>query len=221
MASRRFSAVSTRSGPNRCCATSASDSTSSARGDPLWVTTTESNTGSSAARMPSTSLSAMHAEHPDQESEVEFAGQRLRQRGRAGRIVRGVDEHRRGAAHALQPAGAGDGGETGPDRVDVELTLRAGAEERLDRRQGHHRVVRLVFAVQRQVDVGVHPAKALQLQHLPADRDLTAQHRELRVLAGDRGVGANRLGQQHFHRLGHLPRDDRDGVRRTVGRLGR
>src|SRR6202012_2370812 len=57
MASRRLSAVITRSGPKYCCATNASDSTSSARGDPLWVTTIRSNTGSSAATMPPTSLS--------------------------------------------------------------------------------------------------------------------------------------------------------------------
>ena len=77
-----------------------------------------------------------------------------------------------------------------------------------------------MFAVQRQEDIGVHPAKALQLQHLPADGDLPAQHRELGVLPGDRGIGANSLGHKHFHRLGHLLGDDRDGVRRTVGRLG-
>src|ERR1700722_16099798 len=77
-----------------------------------------------------------------------------------------------------------------------------------------------MFAVQRQEDIGVHPAKALQLQHLPADGDLSAQHRELGVLPGDRGIGANSLGHKHFHRLGHLLGDDRDGVRCTVGRLG-
>ena len=112
-----------------------------------------------------------------------------------------------------------DGGETGPHGVDVELTLRTGAEERLDRRQRHGRVVRLMFAVQRQEDVGVHPAEALQLQHLSADRDLTAQHRELRILAGDRGVGAHGLGQQHLHRLRCLAADDRDRVGRALGGL--
>src|SRR5271167_2834588 len=57
MASRRLPTVITRSGPKYCCATNASDSTSNARGDPLWVITIRSNTGSSAARMPPTSLS--------------------------------------------------------------------------------------------------------------------------------------------------------------------
>ncbi|CNV03391.1 Uncharacterised protein [Mycobacterium tuberculosis] len=33
--------------------------------------------------------------------------------------------------------------------------------------------MRLVFTVQRQVDVGVNPAEALQLQYLTADRDLS------------------------------------------------
>ena len=82
--------------------------------------------------------------------------------------------------------------------------MRTGTEERLDRRQRQHRVVRLVFAVQRQEDVGVDPAEALQLQHLAADRDLAVQHRELRILAGHRGVGAHGLRQQHLHRLRHL-----------------
>ena len=68
----------TRSGPNRSSARSASASTSIARGDPLCVTTIWSNTGSSAARMPSTSLSAITDDHADQEPEVELLGQRLR-----------------------------------------------------------------------------------------------------------------------------------------------
>ena len=88
-----------------------------------------------------------------------------------------------------------------------------GAEERLDGGQRHHRVVRLMLTVQRQEDLGVHPAEALQLQQLPADGDLPAQHRELRILARHRGVGADRLRQQHFHRLRHLTADDRDRVR--------
>lgn len=99
--------------------------------------------------------------------------QRLCQSTRPGRIVRGVDEHRGCAAHALQPAGTGDGGKAGPDGVAVELTLRTGTEKGLDGSEGEHRVVRLVFTVQRQVDVGVNPAEALQLQYLTADRDLS------------------------------------------------
>ena len=134
-----------------------------------------------------------------------------------------VDEHRRRGAHPFQPAGAGDGGETRPDRVDVELSIRACAEERLDRGQRDHRVVRLMLAVQRQEDVGVHAAEALQFQQLPTDGYLPTQHRELGILARHRGVGANRLRQKHFHRLRHLPADDRDGVcrrRRLVLLLG-
>ena len=61
--------------------------------------------------------------------------------------------------------------------------------------------MRLVLTVQRQEDLGVHPAEALQFEQLPADRDLAAQHRELGVLAGDGGVGAHRLRQHHLHRL--------------------
>ena len=145
-----------------------------------------------------------HADHPDEEPEVEFLGQRLRQGGRAGRVVRGVDENRWRGAHPFQPAGAGGRGETGTHRVDVELAVRARAEERLDRGQRDHRVVCLVLTVQRQEDLGVHPAEALQLQQLPADGDLPAQHRELRILARHRGVGADRLRQKHFHRFRRL-----------------
>lgn len=165
-------------------------------------------------------LVGQHAEHPYQIAEVEFARQRLRQRGGTGGVVRGVDEHSGRAAHPLQPARADDGGETRANRLDVELTLRAGAEEGLDGGQRQGRIVRLVFSVQRQVDVGIHPAQPLQLQHLPADGDLAAQHGELRILAGHRGVGLNGLGQQHFHRLGRLTRDDRHGVGCALGRPG-
>ena len=59
-----------------------------------------------------------------------------------------------------------------------------------------------MLAVQRQEDLGVRAAEALQLEHLTADGDLTAQHRELGVLAGHRGVGADRLRHQDLHRLG-------------------
>lgn len=59
-----------------------------------------------------------------------------------------------------------------------------------------------MLTVQGQEDVRVHPAQALQLQQLPADGHLPAQHGELRVLPGDRGVGAHRLGEQHVHHPG-------------------
>ena len=59
MASGSVVAVITRSGPNRSSARHASASTSMARGDPLCVTMSWSKAGSSAARMPSTSLSAI------------------------------------------------------------------------------------------------------------------------------------------------------------------
>ena len=184
------------------------------RGEPLWVTTIWSKTGSSAARMPSTSLSAITETTPTRKRKSNSSLQRLRQRRRAGRVVRRIDEYRWRAAHPLQPARAGDGGEPVPDGVDVELTVRARTEERLDRGQCEHRVVRLVLTVQRQEDLGVHPAEALQLEQLPADGDLPAEHGELGVLAGDRGVGPHRLRQQHFHRLGRLLADDRDRVGR-------
>ena len=72
--------------------------------------------------------------------------------------------------------------------------------------------MRLVLAVQREEHLGVDAAEALQLEQLAADGDLAAQHRELRALAGHRGIGPNRLRREDFHRLGHLLADDRDGV---------
>ncbi len=71
-----------------------------------------------------------------------------------------------------------------------------------------------MLTVQRQEDLGIHPAQALQLQHLAADGDLPGQHRELGVLAGHRRVGAHRLFQQHLHGLGNLLGDDRNRVGR-------
>ena len=74
-----------------------------------------------------------------------------------------------------------------PDRVDVELPLGAGAEERLDRGQRQRGVLRLVRAVQRQEDLVVHAAEPLQRQHLPADRDARSSTPNS-TLARDRGA---------------------------------
>src|SRR4051794_23012027 len=59
MASGRLADAITRSGPNRSSARVARLSTSRARGEPLLVTMIWSKAGSSAARMPSTSFSAI------------------------------------------------------------------------------------------------------------------------------------------------------------------
>ena len=99
-----------------------------------------------------------HADHADQEPEVELLGQRLGQRRSSRRVVRSVDENRWRAAHPFQPTRAGRCGESGSHSIDVELTLRAGAEERLDSGQCDDGVVRLMFAVQREKDIGIHPA---------------------------------------------------------------
>ncbi len=107
--------------------------------------------------------------------------------------------------------------EPGPDRVDVELTLRARAEEGFDGGKRDRGVVGLMLAVQGQENVGVHATEALQLQHLAADRDLAVQHGELGVLPGDRRVSVHALCEQHLHRRGRLAADDRDGVGRVQG----
>ena len=59
-----------------------------------------------------------------------------------------------------------------------------------------------MFTVQGKEDLAVHPAEALQLQQLSTDGDLAVEHRELRILAGDRRVGPHRLRQHHLHRFG-------------------
>ena len=102
------------------------------------------------------------------------------------RVVRAVEQDR-SARCGPAPAGPGElaVGEALADHLDVELPVRARAEERLDRGERHRRVLRLVRAVQRQEDLVVHAAEALQGEHLPADRDRPAQHAELAALAGD------------------------------------
>ncbi len=170
--------------------------------------------------MPPTSLSPITLTTPTRNRKSNSSASDLRQRRRTCGVVRGVDEHRRRAAHPLQPAGADRGGESRSHRVDVELTLRAGAEERLDRGEGDRRIVCLVFAVQRQEHLGVDPAQALQLEQLAANRDLAPQHRELRILARDSGIGTHGLRQHDLHGLRHLTPDDRDGVRGASLRSG-
>ena len=134
--------------------------------------------------------------------------------------MRGVDENRWGTAQPLQPAGTGDSGETCPHRVDIQLPLRARAEERLDRGQRHHRVVRLMFAVQRQEDLAIRPAEALQFEQLSSDGGLPAEHGEFRILAGYRGVGAHRLCQENLHRFWQLTADHRNGAQICARRHG-
>ena len=108
--------------------------------------------------------------------------------------------------------GAGDRGETGADRVDIELPLRARAEERLHRGQRHHRVVGLMFAVQRQEDIGVDPAETLQLQQLSADaicRSSTANSESSRATAASARTACARITSIAS---GTCCADDRDGV---------
>ena len=72
-------------------------------------------------------------------------------------------------------------GEALADRLDVELPVGAGAEERLDRGERHRRVLRLVRAVQRQEDLVVVAAQALQGQHLAADGERSGAARRTRA----------------------------------------
>ena len=190
MASASVAAVITRSGPNRSSASTASacDVHRPRRAVVRHHDLVEHRLqrGQDAVDV----LVGHHRDHPDQETEVELVGQRVAKAAApAGLCAASMKTVGALRIRSSRP-GLCTGGETRPHGVDVELPVRAGAEERLHRGQRQHGVVGLVFTVQRQEDLGVHPAEPLQLQHLSADRDLPAQHRELRVLPGHRGVGA-------------------------------
>ena len=87
----------------------------------------------------------------------------------------------------LQPSRRVGGGEPFAHDLGVELAGgRPGAEERLHRGQRDRGVLRLVRAVQRQEDLVVHAAQALQREHLATDGELPADNAELAALAGDR-----------------------------------
>ena len=77
---------------------------------------------------------------------------------------------------------------------------RARAEERLDRGQRGDRVLRLVGAEQRQEDLLVLAAEALQAHLLPADGDPALEHAELGALAGDDGLHLDRPADQGVER---------------------
>ena len=155
-------------------------------------------------------LIAHDGDDADEESEIELLPQRLSQRDGSRGIVCGIDENRWSTAHSLQSARRGHCSEAGAHGVDIKLTLRPGPEERLDRREGDDGVVRLMLAVQRKEHVAVHTAEPLKFEQLPTDSHLSAQHRELRAFASDRGVGAHRLRQQYVHRFRRLIGDHRD-----------
>src|SRR2546430_6893672 len=63
------------------------------------------------------------------------------------------------------------------------------------------RVVRLVRSVQWKEDLVVGAAEALQLQHLPADRHVPAQHAELQAGPRDRRVDLDGLADRKSTRL--------------------
>src|SRR5690606_39515314 len=102
-----------------------------------------------------------------------------------------------------------DGRERVANHVDLQLSVLARAEERLDRGQRQRGVVRLVLAVHGQQNLVVHAAEALQLQHLAADGDLALHHTELLPGAGDRGIHLDGPFQQHTHDVRVLFADDR------------
>ena len=71
-------------------------------------------------------------------------------------------------------------------------------------------LVGLVLAGQRQEDVLVDPAQALQREPLATDRESPVQHGELAAEPGDGGVHLDRPAQDGGHRLRLLRADHRD-----------
>ena len=118
-------------------------------------------------------------------------------------------QHGRRRAHPLQPARRAHGGEGGAHGL---LLDRAGggarAEERLDGGQRGDRVLRLVGAEQRQEDLLVLAAQALQPHLLPADGDPPLQHAELGALAGDDRLHLDRPADQRVERARLLVGED-------------
>ena len=88
----------------------------------------------------------------------------------------------------------------------------AGAEERLDRGQRGDGVLRLVGAEQRQEDLLVLAAQALQPHLLPADGDPPLEDAELGALPRDDGLDLDRPPDQRVERAGLLVGEHRDGV---------
>ena len=108
----------------------------------------------------------------------------------------------------------GESADAKPARTASASSGSRRPEERLDSSERAGRVVRHVGAVQRQEDLVVGAAHALQRQHLPADRDVPGEHAELQSLPSDRGLLLDRPPQQH---LGCLQRllGEHDGGRQA------
>ena len=104
-----------------------------------------------------------------------------------GRVVGGVDEHRGAAAHDLEPPGRVDRGQPGAQHLDVEAPARP-PEERLDRRDGHGRVLRLVGAVQREEQVGVLGREPAHGDLLPPEGDVAGGDAEVAALDHEPGT---------------------------------
>ena len=90
-----------------------------------------------------------------------------------------------------------------PDRVGVDRHP-ATAEERLDRRHRHRRVLCLVRAVQRQEELLVRPGRGPARRAAGRRRRPPAPHAELDALPGDRGADLGRAGEQDLRRLAWL-----------------
>ena len=133
--------------------------------------------------------------------------------GHARRVVGGVDQHGRAGAHPLQTPRRADGGEGRADRLLLDRPGRgAGTEERLDGGQRGHRVLGLVRPEQRQEDLLVLAAQALQAHLLATHCDATLQHAELGALPRDDRLDVDGPADQGVERPRLLVGEHRDGV---------
>ena len=122
-------------------------------------------------------------------------------------VVGGVDDDGRARCAGVRAARDAHRRERLADGGDVEPPRGPGAEEGLDGGEREGRVGRLVLAEQRQVDVVVLAAEALQAQLLAADGDLAAEHAELQPGARDLRADLDRALEQDRGDLGGLLRD--------------
>ena len=131
---------------------------------------------------PRTSLSPHHADHADSRRKRELLVERVGQRAARPCGLCAASTHDASARVRTRSSRPGERHRRERPRGRPRrraAAVGAGAEERLDRGQRQRRVLRLVRAVQRQEDLVVRAAEALQRQQLPADRDVAAQHAEL------------------------------------------
>ena len=172
-----------------------------ARSVAAWVHTTCSKCGSKASSSPSASLSAITPTTPTSGRNVKASSSAAAIGPGSVRVVRGVEHDGGAAAHHLQPAGRGDGGEAGAHHLTVE---RLAPRKASTAASATHGVLGLVGAVQRQEDLLVagraRPAASSSWPPTAGTRATTPISTPSRTTSAP----TSRPSQQHLARLGAL-----------------